>query len=62
MNKTEQLSTSTQNPKIELPNKTLVGVKPTEKKSEELGKVPQNLRVGEFLFYLLNKKIKLKAE
>ena len=35
MNKTEQLSTSTQNPKIELPNKTLVGVKPTEKKSEE---------------------------
>ena len=32
MNKTEQLSTSTQNPKIELPNKTLVGVKPTEKK------------------------------
>ncbi len=47
MNKTEQLSTSTQNPKIELPNKTLVGVKPTETKSEELGK-PQNLRVGEF--------------
>ena len=41
MNKTEQLSTSTQNPKIELPNKTLVGVKPTEKKSEELGKTPK---------------------
>ena len=48
MNKTEQLSTSTQNPKIELPNKTLVGVKPTETKSEELGKDTQNLRVGEF--------------
>ena len=32
MNKTEPLSTSTQKPKIELPNKTLVGVKPTEKK------------------------------
>jgi len=61
MNKTEPLSTSTQNPKIELPNKTLVGVKPTEKKSETKGKV-LNLRVGEFLFYLLNKKIKLKAE
>ena len=28
----EQLSTSVQKPKIELPNKTLVGVKPTEKK------------------------------
>ena len=41
MNKTEQLSTSTQNPKIELPNKTLVGVKPTETKSEELGKTPK---------------------
>ena len=41
MNKTEQLSTSTQNPKIELPNKTLVGVKPTEKKSETKGKVPK---------------------
>ena len=41
MNKTEPLSTSTQNPKIELPNKTLVGVKPTEKKSEERGKTPK---------------------
>ena len=41
MNKTEQLSTSTQSPKIELPNKTLVGVKPTEKKSEEIGKTPK---------------------
>ena len=41
MNKTEQLSTSTQNPKIELPNKTLVGVKPTETKSEEIGKTPK---------------------
>ena len=38
MTNKEQLSTSTQNPKIELPNKTLVGVKPTEKKSEELQK------------------------
>ena len=36
MNKTEQLSTSkTQNPKIELPDKTLVGLTPTPKKSEE---------------------------
>jgi chaperonin GroES len=41
MNKTEQLSTSTQNPKIELPNKKLVGVKPTEEKSKELGKTPK---------------------
>ena len=41
MNKTEPLSTSTQNPKIELPNKTLVGVKSTEKKSETIGKVPK---------------------
>ena len=41
MNKTAQLSTSTQNPKIELPNKTLVGVKPTETKSEEIGKTPK---------------------
>ena len=35
----EQLSTSTQ--KIELPNKKLVGVKPTEKKPEESGKLPK---------------------
>jgi len=35
MNETEQLLTSTQNRKIELPDKTLVGLKPTEKKSEE---------------------------
>ena len=35
MNKTEPLLTSTQNPKIELPDKTLVGLKSTEKKSEE---------------------------
>ena len=35
----EPLSTSTQ--KIELPNKKLVGVKPTEKKSEESGKLPK---------------------
>jgi hypothetical protein len=32
MIKTARLSTSTQNPKIELPDKTLVGVIPTEKK------------------------------
>jgi hypothetical protein len=31
---TEQLSTSTQSPKIELPNKELVGLKPTEKPKE----------------------------
>ena len=37
----EQLSTSVQKPKIELPNKTLVGVKPTEKKSDEIGKTPK---------------------
>ena len=36
---TEQLSTSTQKPKIELPNKKLVGVKPTEKKPEESSKL-----------------------
>ena len=41
MNKTARLSTSTQNPKIELPDKTLVGVIPTEKKSEEIGKIPK---------------------
>ena len=37
----EQLSTSVQKPKIELPNKTLVGVKPTEEKSKEIGKTPK---------------------
>ena len=41
MNKTAPLSTSTQSPKIELPDKTLVGLKPTEKKSEEIGKIPK---------------------
>ena len=41
MTNKEQLSTSTQSPKIELPNKTLVGVKPTETKSEEIGKTPK---------------------
>ena len=35
MNKTEPLSTSTQKPKIELPNKTLVGVEPHKKESNE---------------------------
>ena len=41
MNKTEQLSTSTQKPKIELPNKELVGVKPTKKKEiNESSKLP----------------------
>ena len=49
MNKTEQLSTSTQNPKIELPNKTLVGVKPTETKiRRNLGKTPKTYGFGEF--------------
>ena len=33
----EQLSTSTQ--KIELPNKKLVGVKPTEKKTRRIWKI-----------------------
>ena len=32
----EQLSTSTQNPKIELPNKELVGVKTTKQKEQDL--------------------------
>ena len=41
MNKTAPLSTSTQSPKIELPNKTLVGLKPTETKSEEKLKTPK---------------------
>ena len=43
----EQLSTSTQKPKIELPNKELVGVKPTEKK-HQIQQNYLNLRVGEF--------------
>ena len=42
----EQLSTSTQ--KIELPNKKLVGVKPTEKKPEESWENYLNQPVGEF--------------
>ena len=41
MTKTEQLSTSTQKPKIELPNKKLVGVQPTEKKEEVSAKLPK---------------------
>ena len=41
MNKTEQSSTLTQKPKIELPNKELVGVKPTKKKEiNESSKLP----------------------
>ena len=41
MTKTEPLSTSTQKPKIELPNKELVGVKPTKKKEiNESSKLP----------------------
>ena len=32
----EPLSTSTQNPKIELPNKELVGVKTTKQKEQDL--------------------------
>ena len=35
MTKTEQLLTSTQSPKIELPNKELVGVKTTKQKEED---------------------------
>ena len=44
----EQSSILTQNPKIKLPNKTLVGVKPTEKKevTKEKTKLPNQL-VGE---------------
>ena len=41
----EQLSTSTQ--KIELPNKKLVGVKPTEKNQKNLENY-LNQQVGEF--------------
>ena len=41
MTKTEPLSTSTQKPKIELPNKKLVGVEPTKKKEiDESSKLP----------------------
>jgi hypothetical protein len=47
MIKTARLSTSTQNPKIELPDKTLVGVIPTEKNQKKLERY-LNLRVGEF--------------
>ncbi len=42
---TEQLSTSTQNPKIELPNKKLVGVKPTEKPKEVKTPKPTGWRI-----------------
>ena len=45
MNKTEQLSTSTQSPKIELPNKELVGVKPTEKPKEVKTPKPTGWRI-----------------
>ena len=48
MNKTEQLSTSTQKPKIELPNKELVGVKPTKKKKLTNLQNYQIQQVGEF--------------
>ena len=42
MTKTEPLSTSTRKPKIELPNKTLVGVEPTKKKEiNESTKLPK---------------------
>ncbi len=37
----EQLSTSTQKPKIELPNKKLVGLQPTEKKEKVSAKLPK---------------------
>ena len=42
---TEQLSTSTQSPKIELPNKELVGVKPTEKPKEVKTPKPTGWRI-----------------
>ena len=42
---TEQLSTSTQSPKIELPNKELVGVKPTEKPKELKTPKPTGWRI-----------------
>ena len=42
---TEQLSTSTQSPKIELPNKELVGVKPTEKPKEAKTPKPTGWRI-----------------
>ena len=45
MTKTEQLSTSTQKPKIELPNKKLVGVKPTEKKDSAKLPKPTGWRI-----------------
>ena len=41
MTKTEPLSTSTQKPKIELPNKTLVGVEPSKKEINESSKLPK---------------------
>ena len=41
----EQLSTSTQSPKIELPNKELVGVKPTEKPKEVKTPKPTGWRI-----------------
>ena len=40
MTKVEPLSTSTQKPKIELPNKTLVGVEPSKKEINESSKLP----------------------
>ena len=45
MTKTEPLSTSTQKPKIELPNKKLVGVKPTEKKDSAKLPKPTGWRI-----------------
>jgi len=42
---TEQLSTSTQSPKIELPNKELVGLKPTEKPREVKTPKPTGWRI-----------------
>ncbi|MGB0176479.1 MAG: hypothetical protein ACPF9D_04890 [Owenweeksia sp.] len=45
MTKTEQLSTSTQKPKIELPDKKLVGVKPTEKKDSAKLPKPTGWRI-----------------
>ena len=49
MNKTEQLSTSTQNPKIELPNKKLVGVM-TLKKNQKNWENPKTYGLENFSF------------
>ena len=55
----EPLSTSTQNPKVELPNKELVGVKTTKQKQQDLKSESAKLPVPtgwRILVYLLNKR------